>query len=138
MADEEPVIIAYDGECMMCSRGIRFLAEKDRRHRLRFVPLQSPLGQAMEKQAREGSLSTVIVKKRGQVFTYSDGILHILRTLGGRWLVPGVLGMVVPRWLRDKLYRYIAQHRYRWFGKADVCSLPSEAIRERLIDGDRV
>jgi predicted DCC family thiol-disulfide oxidoreductase YuxK len=138
MADEEPVIIAYDGECMMCSGSIRFLAEKDRRHRLRFVPLQTPLGRGIEQQAGNESLSTVIVRKNGKVFTHSDAICQILKTMGGPWALLGKLGLLLPKGLRDRLYRFIARNRYRWFGKADTCSLPSPALRERLIDGDRV
>ena len=138
MADEEPVIIAYDGECMMCSRSIRFLAERDRKRRLRFVTLQSRLGREIEEAATGETLNTVVAKKAGKVFTYSDAILEILKALGGPWAILGTLGFVLPRGLRDRAYRFIARNRYRWFGKADLCSLPSPALRERLIDGDRV
>ena len=138
MAEEEPVIIAYDGECMMCSRGIRFLAEHDHHRRLRFVTLQSRIGREMEGGATNTALSTVVVKKAGRVFTHSDAILHILKTMGGAWAILGALGLMFPRGLRDAIYRFIARNRYHWFGKADVCSLPSDALRERLIDGDRV
>jgi predicted DCC family thiol-disulfide oxidoreductase YuxK len=138
MADEEPVIIAYDGECMLCSRSIRFLAEHDPKRRLRFVTLQSRLGREIEAAATGETLNTVVAKKDGKVFTYSDAVLEILKTLGGSWAILGTLGFVLPRGLRDRAYRFVANHRYRWFGKADICSLPSEALRERLIDGDRV
>ena len=138
MADEEPVVIAYDGECMLCSRSIRFLAEHDSKRRLRFVTLQSRLGREMEAAATGETLNTVVAKKRGKVFTYSDAVLEILKTIGGPWAILGTLGFVLPRALRDRAYRFIARNRYRWFGKADVCSLPSPALRERMIDGDRV
>jgi predicted DCC family thiol-disulfide oxidoreductase YuxK len=138
MAEEEPVIIAYDGECMMCSRGIRFLAEHDHRRRLRFVTLQSRIGREMEYEATDTALSTVVVKKDGRSLTHSDAILHILKPMGGPWAILGGLGLVLPRGMRDAIYRFIARNRYRWFGKADLCSLPSDALRERLIDGDRV
>lgn len=138
MADEEPVVIAYDGECMLCSRSIRFLAEHDFKRQLRFVTLQSRLGREMEAAATGETLNTVVAKKRGKVFTYSDAVLEILKTIGGPWAILGTLGFVLPRALRDRAYRFIARNRYRWFGKADVCSLPSPALRERMIDGDRV
>ena len=138
MASVKPVIIAYDGECMMCSRGIRFLAEHDRGRRLRFVRLQSPLGREMDAGATDEALSTVVLKKDGKIFTHSDAILHILKVMGGPWAILGALGLMLPRALRDRLYRFVGGNRYRWFGKADACSLPSEALRERLIDGDRV
>jgi salicylate hydroxylase len=138
MPDKEVIEVAYDGECMMCSRGIRFLAEHDSRHRLSFVALQSPLGREIEQQAGNASMSTVIVRKNGKVFTHSDAICQILKTMGGPWALLGTLGLLLPKGLRDRLYRFIARNRYRWFGKADTCSRPSPALRERLIDGDRV
>lgn len=138
MAEAYPVIIAYDGECMMCSSTIRFLAEHDTRRRLKFVPLQSPLGHRIEQQAGNESKSTIIVTKEGKVFTHSDAICQILKTMGGPWAFLGSLGLVLPKALRDPLYRFIARNRYRWFGKADACSLPSPALQERLIDADRI
>lgn len=131
-------MIAYDGECLMCSSGVRFLAEHDSLRRLRFVALQSPLGRQIESQAVNESLSTVIVRRADRVFTHSEAICQTLKAMGGVWAFLGSLGLLIPKALRDPLYRFIARNRYRWFGKADVCSLPSPALRERLIEGDRV
>ena len=36
--------------------------------------------------------------------------------------------------LRDRLYDFIASHRYQWFGKTDACSLPDEGVRRRMIE----
>lgn len=131
-------MIAYDGECMLCSSGIRFLAEHDSRRSLRFVALQSPVGRQIEEQVVNEWLSTVIVRREGRVFTHSEAICQILKAMGGVWAVLGSLGSLIPKALRDPFYRFIARNRYRWFGKAEVCSLPSPALRERLLDGDRV
>jgi predicted DCC family thiol-disulfide oxidoreductase YuxK len=139
MAEGEIITVAYDGECLMCNRGVRFLAEHDRQRRLRFVALQTPLGQEMEAQAGTGRLSTVIMKQGERVFANSEAILVALKGMGGILTVLGRLGTIIPESWRDRLYRYIAQNRYRWFGKKDnICALPSEALRERLIDGERV
>jgi predicted DCC family thiol-disulfide oxidoreductase YuxK len=138
MADEEVITVAYDGECLLCSRGIRFLAEQDRHKRLRFVPLQTPLGRAMEAKAGTGSLSSVLMEKGGKVYSRSDGLLVAGRALGGIWALLAKVFGILPRSLRDKLYDWIAANRYRWFGKKDACSLPSGAVRERLLDGERV
>lgn len=138
MADEEVITVAYDGECLLCSRGIRFLAQQDRHKRLRFVPLQTPLGRALEAKAGTASLSSVLMEKGGKVYSRSDGMLVAGRALGGIWALMAKVGGLLPRSLRDRLYDWIAANRYRWFGKADVCSLPSDALRERLLDGERV
>ncbi|WP_035609737.1 DCC1-like thiol-disulfide oxidoreductase family protein [Haloferula sp. BvORR071] len=138
MAEGETITIAYDGECMFCSRSIRFLAEHDRHKRLSFVPLQTPLGREIEEQAGSAKLSSVVIRDGTGAYNRSEGALRIMRALGGVWALLAEVGRLIPRGLRDWAYDYIAAHRYRWFGKADVCSLPSPALRERLLDGERV
>ena len=126
-------MVAFDGECLMCSRSIRFLAEHDPRRRLRFVKLQSPLGQSMEERAGTGTLNTALVEADGEVLSRSDGVLRILMELGGGWRLLSTLGRCVPRGLRDAAYDFIAARRHQWFGKGDACAMPSEALRERLL-----
>jgi predicted DCC family thiol-disulfide oxidoreductase YuxK len=138
MKGEELVVVAFDGECLMCSRGVRFLAARDRHRRLRFVTLQSPLGQEMERRAGTPELSTMITKKGDEVLSRSDGALATLEALGGGWALLAGAARIFPRSLRDAVYGFIAARRHRWFGKGDACAMPSEALRERLIDGKRV
>ncbi len=134
----EPLVLAFDGECLMCSRSVRFLAERDRHKRLRFVPLQSPLGREMEQEAGSAALSTILVKDGGRILIRSEGALKALEALGGGWALLARIARIAPRPLRDRIYGFIAARRIAWFGKADACALPSEAVRERLIAGERV
>lgn len=136
--EKDLVVVAFDGDCMLCSRGIRFLAERDQHKRLRFVPLQSPLGRQLERQAGTERLSTMIMRRGDQVRARSDGALTALEALGGGWSAVAKLAWIFPKGLRDMAYDFIAKRRHRWFGKGDACSLPSEALRERLIGGEGV
>jgi predicted DCC family thiol-disulfide oxidoreductase YuxK len=136
--DSDLIVVAFDGECLMCSRGIRFLAEHDRDRRLRFLRLQDPLGRDLEARAGTAALSTMLVAAGGKVFSRSDGVLHALASFGGLWRGLAALGRLVPRPLRDAGYDFIAARRHRWFGKGDACALPSPALRERLIGGEGV
>lgn len=131
-------MVAFDGECLMCSRSVRFLAERDRHKRLRFVTLQSPLGQEMEQRAGTAKLSTMIMKTGDKVLSRSDGALAALQALGGGWALLAGIGRLFPRILRDAVYDFIAARRHRWFGKGDACAMPSDALRERLIRGEGV
>jgi len=127
------IVVAFDGDCLMCSRSIRFLAEHDPKKRLRFVKLQSPLGQSMEKRAGTGTLNTALVEADGEVFSRSAAILRAMRELGAGWRILAALGRCIPRPLRDWAYDFIAARRHKWFGKGDACAMPSEALRERLL-----
>ncbi|MCW1923750.1 DCC1-like thiol-disulfide oxidoreductase family protein [Luteolibacter arcticus] len=128
------IVLAFDGDCLMCSRSIRFLAEHDPRRRFRFVKLQSPLGQSMEERAGTGVLNTALVETDGQIFSRSDAVLRVMHGLGGQWRILSWIGrFIIPRTFRDRAYDFIAARRHKWFGKGDACSMPSEALRERLL-----
>lgn len=120
---EKPVIVRFDGECLMCSRSIRFIADEDRGGLVRFKALESA-----------GEPETMLVETGGRVLDRSDAVLAILDALGGHWRALALAGRLLPRPLRDALYRFVAKRRYRWFGKGDACALPSEALRERMVE----
>ena len=59
-------------------------------------------------------------------------MLRMLGDIGGAWWLVSVL-RVVPRFLRDPVYDFVARHRYRWFGKYDQCPLPPPELRARFL-----
>ena len=63
----------------------------------------------------------------------SDAILYMLKQLGGIWSVAGI-GRVLPRALRDAIYKIVARNRYRVFGKRDSCMLPAPKHRAKFLD----
>ncbi|MEP4077687.1 thiol-disulfide oxidoreductase DCC family protein [Haloferula sp.] len=129
----QPIIIAFDGECLMCSRTIRWVADRDAENRIRFTRLQDPTGAEMITQSGEAPLDSMLVRQNDQTLARSSAVLAVLETIGGFWKIPATLGKWIPRPVRDKLYDYVASHRYQWFGKGDACALPSEALRKRLL-----
>lgn len=133
-----PLVLAFDGDCLMCSGSIRFLAAEDRVDLLRFLPLQSPRGREMEERAGGGTLETMLLECDGAVLSRSEGVLRTLDALGGHWRVLAFTGRWIPRPLRDAGYDFIAARRHRWFGKGDACALPGEALKSKLLDGERV
>ena len=135
MAGEDKIVVAFDGECLMCSRSIRWLAESDAADQLRFTRLQSPRGREMEKQAGTGDLMTALVAADGRIYSRSDAVLRICRALGWRFRVTAWIGRTfIPRCFRDAAYEFIAARRHRWFGKGDACAMPSDALRGRLLE----
>jgi predicted DCC family thiol-disulfide oxidoreductase YuxK len=132
---EEKIVVAFDGECLMCSRSIRWLAANDPADQFRFVRLQSPRGREMEKQAGTGDLMTALVAADGRIYSRSDAVLRICRALEWRFRGISWIGRTfIPRRFRDAAYDFIAARRHRWFGKGDACAMPSEALRVRLLE----
>ena len=134
-------IILYDGVCGLCNRLVQFLLKHDKQGRLRFASLQSDF--AARVLQRHGidtkDLDTLHVienyEQPGErVLQRSDAILRAGRELGGFWSVSSAAGKVVPRPLRDVIYRFVARNRYRVFGKYDTCMLPEPNQRSRFLD----
>lgn len=130
-------LIIFDGVCKLCTFSVRFILNHESAPTLRFTPLQSALGaQLLERYGFDPKdAKTFVFIHHDQVYTRSDAALQVARYL--RWPWRGLLIFKwVPRTLRDKAYDYIAQNRYRWFGRNEVCMLPTLELRERFIEAN--
>ena len=128
-------IIVFDGVCHLCNAWVQFLLRFDRRGVYRFASMQSVAGR---KRLADHGLdpddpSSFLLLRNGRARTDSDAIVDVLTGLGGAWRVFGVLWLV-PRFLRDPAYRFIARNRYRLFGKRDVCMMPTPESAARFLD----
>ena len=135
------LIVFYDGVCGLCNRLVQFLLKRDRHDRLRFASLQSDF--ASKVLGRHGidpkDLDTVHVVENYEqtserVLDRSDAILRASRELDGMWAFAAKLGSVVPRPLRNLFYRFVANNRYRVFGKYETCMLPEPQHRAKFLD----
>jgi predicted DCC family thiol-disulfide oxidoreductase YuxK len=129
-------VVLFDGVCNLCNATVNFLIDRDPGARLRFAALQSPEGQAVLARVGrqvQGEPESVFLVEGGRLYERSTAALRIARVLKGPWPLFYAL-VAVPRPLRDVVYRWVARNRYRWFGKADACRLPTPALRARFLD----
>ena len=127
------VTLAFDGECLLCSRLIRFLAEEDLGKHLDFTTLQGKAGQIMAGRMGGGHLQSLLVEVEGQIVSRSTAVLRLLVALGGHWRLMAMLGRLLPRRWRDRAYDFVAARRYHWFPKPSGCELPTQAVSVRLL-----
>jgi predicted DCC family thiol-disulfide oxidoreductase YuxK len=136
-AEPTPAVIVFDGVCLLCSRWVRFLLEHDRAARYRFAAMQSDSGRALllaHGLDADSPLSFLLVED-GRGHTDSDAIARVLHGLDRRrWCLLSRAMLLVPRWLRDPSYRFVARHRYRIFGQSRSCFVPTPEQRERFMD----
>jgi predicted DCC family thiol-disulfide oxidoreductase YuxK len=128
-------LILFDGVCNLCNAWVRFVIRRDPVGVFRFAPQQSPKGHSIieEYMRGAGSLSSVILIDDHAIYTESDAILQIVTRLRPPWCWIALL-RIVPRRIRDAGYHFVVRHRYQWFGRTDVCQVPSTDIRSRFID----
>jgi len=128
-------IIIFDGLCNLCSAAVQFVIYRDPQEKFRFVSFQSDAGRKLVNDFTNVSNNpeTVILIKDNQAYYKSDAALHIAKELSGLWKYAFYF-KAVPRPVRDSIYGFIAQKRYKWFGKRDICLVPAPEIRERFIE----
>ena len=134
-------IVLYDGVCGLCNRLTQFLLKRDVHDRLRFASLQSDFAAKVLRRhgLDSGDLDTVCVIEdyetpNERVLIRSDAILAVVGELGGFWRIAG-MGKILPRPIRDGLYKLVARNRYRVFGKYETCVLPEAKHRKKFLDG---
>jgi predicted DCC family thiol-disulfide oxidoreductase YuxK len=136
MAASDASVVLFDGVCNLCNGAVNFLIDRDPRGELRFAALQSPAAVALLRSLGHAPPSpepdSILLVEDGRVYERSTAAIRIARHLGGAWRLLAVL-VVVPRPLRDAVYRFIAAHRYRWFGKADTCRIPTPELQARFL-----
>lgn len=126
-------IILYDGICVLCSGWMRFVLDRDTAGIFRFTPIQSAYGRALAQglgiDPEDPDTNAVVIA--GTAWRRSDAALQVVSRLPGwgwvRWLG------VVPRPLRDAIYRVIARTRYRVFGRHQVCDIGGNRYAERVL-----
>ena len=132
--DDEAVIL-FDGVCNLCSGFVQFVLPRDTEEKYRFASLQSDAGQALlaEHDLPTDELESVVLIEGGESYVKSAAVIRIAADLGGvyRLLSPF---RYLPRAIRDRAYDFVADHRYRWFGKKDRCMMPSEDVQPRFLE----
>ena len=121
-----PTLVLFDGVCGLCNHFVDTLLTHDRAQRLRFAPLQGTTAAAYTHHAP--AADTVIVVEGDVVLMRSDAAITALTRLGALWSFAALLG-VVPVFVRDAVYAFVARHRLAWFGTREACRLPTPAER---------
>jgi predicted DCC family thiol-disulfide oxidoreductase YuxK len=128
-------VLLFDGVCTLCNGLVRFVIERDPGGRFQFAPLQSEaarrlLGKAPQPQPLADSF---VLVEDGRLFTGSTAALRVVRGLRFPWPLAYAL-VAVPRPVRDWVYEVVARNRYRWFGRRDICMVPTPELRPRFLD----
>ncbi len=126
-------IVFFDGVCNLCNAAVRFIVKRDPRGYFRFASLQSDTAaQRIPPDCREKAGDSIILLEDGVCYGKSTAALRIARRLSALWPLL-YAAILIPRFLRDPIYAWIARNRYRWFGKKDVCELPTPELKSRFI-----
>ena len=132
--DKGSTVVLFDGVCHLCDGAVRFILKREKSADLYFAPLQSETGQdlLLKHGYSEGYLDGLVLIENSRPYDRSSACLRITRNLKFPWNL-FFLCLVIPKPIRDFLYSIIARFRYRFWGKKEVCSIPSTEERKRFL-----
>lgn len=127
-------IVLFDGECVLCSANAQFILNNDRSRRFRLAAMQGEAGAALFRRhgIDPADPDTILLIDGETVLRDSDAVLGIYARLGWPWRI-AALARVIPRGLRDPVYRWVARNRYRIFGRRETCWVPRPQDADRLL-----
>jgi len=128
-------IILFDGVCNFCNFWVNFIIDRDKDDIFKFAALQSEAGQKLLNKfnMKTEDFDTFILIDGEICFTKSTAALKIARKLNYPVKILYYF-IFIPKFLRDLIYSLIAKNRYKFFGKRDVCRIPSENEKEKFLD----
>lgn len=127
-------IILFDGVCNFCNGAVNFTIKRDEKKVIKFAALQSETGAQLLKQygLPANDLRSFLFIENGIVYNRSTAALKVCRHLTGLW--PLCYGfIIVPAFIRNGIYDFIAKNRYKWFGQRQECMLPTPEVRARFL-----
>jgi len=127
-------IILFDGVCNLCNSTVTFVIKRDKKDVFRFAALQDEAGKRLiKKHAIDISkVDSILFVDGVKMFSKSTAALKIAKNMSG--LYPLIYAfMIVPKFIRDWIYDYVARNRYRWYGKKDSCMIPTPELRRKFL-----
>jgi predicted DCC family thiol-disulfide oxidoreductase YuxK len=127
-------IILFDGICNLCNGAVQFIIKHDRDKKFLFASLQSETGQQLLKQFGLSlkNFNSFTLVQDDRVYTKSTGALKVARQISGGWKFLYAF-IIIPAFIRDGIYSWIANNRYKWFGKKDSCMIPTPELQARFL-----
>ena len=127
-------ILLFDGYCNFCNAWVRLIVRRDTAKNILFTPLQSSVGRKMleEHKIDVNYTESLVFFEEERFSVSSTAALRIYSYLNG-WERHLKILTVLPRPLRDAVYRFFAKYRYKWFGRREQCMVPTTELRERFL-----
>jgi predicted DCC family thiol-disulfide oxidoreductase YuxK len=115
---------------------VRRIIKYDKRRYFRFASIQSEVGKRILEKYNlpiGNSPESLILIEKNKAYCYSSAAFRIARKLNSAWKF-FYAGIILPKFFRDFIYKYIARNRYKWFGKKSECMVPTPELRSLFLE----
>ena len=127
-------IILFDGICNFCNSTVNFVIKRNKKIIIRFAAMQTGAGQKLLQQydLPADNIQSFFFIDKGIAYSQSTAALKVCRYMTGLWPLCYSF-IIVPKFIRDGIYNWIAKNRYKWFGVRQECMIPTPEIKERFL-----
>lgn len=128
-------IILFDGVCNLCDATVQFIIKRDKKDIFRFVALQSDLGEKIINHIGIDRTKTdsIILYEPGTAYYHkAEAAIKIAVYLGGFFTLMNIFS-ILPKFISNSVYDYIAKNRYKWYGKKEECMIPTPEMKAKFL-----
>ncbi|WP_339785512.1 thiol-disulfide oxidoreductase DCC family protein [Paenibacillus sp. FSL R7-0313] len=127
-------IVLVDGVCHFCQGLTKWIIKRDPEGKYHFASLQSDVAKELLEKGNlsTDSMDTFVLIEYGKYYTRSTAALRLAKSLKFPYPLLYVF-IIVPKFIRNAVYNWVARNRYRWFGKDEACMLPTPEIKDRFL-----
>lgn len=128
-------VILFDGLCNLCNGAVNFIIRRDPSATFRFAPVQSDAAKNLMARfdLSPDDFDSVILVEDSSYFVKSTAALRICKKLKALWPLLYAF-IIIPKPIRDYIYEFVANNRYKWFGKREQCMVPNMSIEGRFLN----
>jgi predicted DCC family thiol-disulfide oxidoreductase YuxK len=133
---KQPLLL-FDGECGFCNKTIQFFLKNEKKRpdgkMMHFVPLESELGKELRNYFEiSDKIDSIILIKEHSAYIKSCAALRLTPFMKGGWPLM-ITFVVIPPFLRNMVYDFIAKRRKKIFGRVQSCALLPKEDKERFL-----
>ncbi len=126
-------IIFFDGVCVLCSGFADFILRYDQKKTVFLAALQGQKAKELLSESDKENMNSLVLYKNGHLSYSSTAALEVFSLMGGVWKILSWL-KIIPSFIREPIYFFIAKNRYKLFGQTESCRLPTPDEKERFLD----
>lgn len=127
-------VIFFDGICNLCNGAVQFTIKRDDKNIFKFAALQSDFAEEKLQPLNIDyhQMGSFVLLEDGKVYQKSTAALRVAKKLNGFWPILYAF-IVIPKFIRDAVYNFIAKNRYKWFGKEESCWVPTPELKSKFL-----
>lgn len=134
MSTGDKPILLFDGFCNLCNSSVQFFLKHEKTNDFRFTSLQSDTGKALLKKYNIDPKVTdsLVLIHNNKAYIKSSAALKATAYMKGLYPLLQAF-LIIPAFIRNSVYDFIARNRYKWYGKSESCMIPDPSLTQRFI-----